>query len=70
MIAVISLDQLFQEHLRAWWIAEVVLGVAVEKRRICWAAVPCFVGGDPWKAYSGGSHLVIGPCYGQGQNGN
>uniref|UniRef100_A0A915K427 Uncharacterized protein n=1 Tax=Romanomermis culicivorax TaxID=13658 RepID=A0A915K427_ROMCU len=50
--------------------AEVVLAVAVGKRRIYWAAAPNFVDGDQLKVCVCDSGPVIGPCCGNGQNGN
>uniref|UniRef100_A0A915HZE0 Uncharacterized protein n=1 Tax=Romanomermis culicivorax TaxID=13658 RepID=A0A915HZE0_ROMCU len=50
--------------------AEVVLAVAVEKRRIYWAAVPNFAGGDQLKVCSCDSSPMIGPCSGDGHNGD
>uniref|UniRef100_A0A915HXB1 Uncharacterized protein n=1 Tax=Romanomermis culicivorax TaxID=13658 RepID=A0A915HXB1_ROMCU len=46
----------------------VVLAVAVEKRRIYWAAAPNFVGGGQLKVCGRDSGPVISPCYGGGQN--
>uniref|UniRef100_A0A915HLX3 Uncharacterized protein n=1 Tax=Romanomermis culicivorax TaxID=13658 RepID=A0A915HLX3_ROMCU len=51
--------------VRALWPA-----VVVEKRRIYWAAAPNFAGDDQLKVCSPGSSPVIGPCCGDGQNGD
>uniref|UniRef100_A0A915J0P3 Secreted protein n=1 Tax=Romanomermis culicivorax TaxID=13658 RepID=A0A915J0P3_ROMCU len=50
--------------------AEVVLAVAVGTRRIYWAAAPNFADSDQLKVCGRDSGPVIGPCCGDGQNGN
>uniref|UniRef100_A0A915KV18 Uncharacterized protein n=1 Tax=Romanomermis culicivorax TaxID=13658 RepID=A0A915KV18_ROMCU len=48
----------------------VVVAMAVEKRQICWAAMPNFAGCGQLKVCGRDSRPMIGPCYGGGQNGD
>uniref|UniRef100_A0A915J0M3 Uncharacterized protein n=1 Tax=Romanomermis culicivorax TaxID=13658 RepID=A0A915J0M3_ROMCU len=59
-----------EASLCAFAIVKAVLAAAVEKIQICWAAAPHSADSNWWKAYGCGSHLVIGPCYDDGQNRN
>uniref|UniRef100_A0A915K644 Uncharacterized protein n=1 Tax=Romanomermis culicivorax TaxID=13658 RepID=A0A915K644_ROMCU len=49
---------------------EIVLAVAVEKRRIYWVAAPKFADGDQLKVCSPDSSPVIGPYCSDSQNGD